>query len=297
MTDFRSIALTAALTFIATICLIASLEEGVRQNYAERWLHRHQQAGLSHHTSGEAMTAPHLDPEIVERAAKACVQVLVEDDDSTTRWEDATEEQRDVLRLFACTALTAALGDHSVIVPRAITPVITKAYIAADPRRRRFAASAKRDWNAMISAAHDKGNEVVQKETPLAKHISGVAEASSPGPTAEDLESWMKASKYLPPILRDFHDQKDCFKAIHEIVAVERHEYAKGVAWTVGQCYVIDIFLWFMARRGYTLQKSRADLPFRDYHDDIRHQNEKRQALSARILAESFASPTPAEGL
>ena len=57
--------------------------------------------------------------------------------------------------------------------------------------------------------------------------------------------------------MRDFHDQKDLFKLIHEKINVEGHDYCKQVNWIAGQCYVIDIFLWFMARRGYTLQRTR----------------------------------------
>jgi len=80
---------------------------------------------------------------------------------------------------------------------------------------------------------------------------------------------WLQSLQYLPPPLRDFHDMKEVFKAMHEIIDVQEHEYARSVDWRTGQCYVIDIFLWFMARRGYTLQRSRAQVPFRDLHKDV----------------------------
>lgn len=85
------------------------------------------------------------------------------------------------------------------------------------------------------------------------------------------LDRWMKAGKYLPVVMRDFHDQKDLFKALHDLVAVEKHSYAGKIDWVTGQCYVIDIFLWWMAKHGYTLQRMRADLPFRDLEADIQH--------------------------
>lgn len=91
-----------------------------------------------------------------------------------------------------------------------------------------------------------------------------------------ELQQWLDSAKYLPPPLRDFHDQKDVFKAMHEIIDVLGHDYAKTVNWRDGQCYVIDIFLWFMARRGYTLQRSRMKLPFRDLDADVSHQETKR---------------------
>jgi hypothetical protein len=91
-----------------------------------------------------------------------------------------------------------------------------------------------------------------------------------------NIDAWLKSGEYLPEPLRDFHDQKDVFKAMHEILNVEGHEYAKPVNWIAGQCYVIDIFLWFMARRGYTLQRTRRRGAFRDLATDVKSQNDKR---------------------
>lgn len=93
------------------------------------------------------------------------------------------------------------------------------------------------------------------------------------------LDEWLKSGDYLPKPLRDFHDQKDVFKAMHEIVNVEGHDYAKSVNWIAGQCYVIDIFLWFMARRGWTLQRSRAKIEFLDLDESIQAQEDKHTSL------------------
>lgn len=90
---------------------------------------------------------------------------------------------------------------------------------------------------------------------------------------------WLDSGEYLPAPLRDFHDQKDLFKAMHEIIDVLGHDYAKSVSWRTGQCYVIDVFLWFMARRGYTLQRCRAQVPFRDLHADVAEARAKRLGL------------------
>lgn len=98
---------------------------------------------------------------------------------------------------------------------------------------------------------------------------------------------WLKTLAYLPPPLRDFHDQKDVFKAMHEIINVQGHEYARSVDWVTGQCYVIDIFLWFMARHGYTLQRSRAQVPFRDLHADVAEVRAKRLGLPLVLDAQS----------
>lgn len=97
-----------------------------------------------------------------------------------------------------------------------------------------------------------------------------------------DMDRWIKSAAYLPPPLRDFHDQKDLFKTIHDTTAVEKHAYAGEIGWMSGQCYVIDIFLWWMAKRGYTLQRSRQKLPFRSLESDVSASiAEQRRTFSA----------------
>ncbi len=98
--------------------------------------------------------------------------------------------------------------------------------------------------------------------------------------------AWLKSLQYLPPPLRDFHDQKEVFKAMHQIINVDGHEYARTVNWVTGQCYVIDIFLWFMARRGYTLQRSRAKVPFRDLQSDLDELRQQRRATPLPAAAQ-----------
>ena len=114
----------------------------------------------------------------------------------------------------------------------------------------------------------------------------------SPFPAKAKPDEWMKSGKYLPRILRDFHDQKDLFKAMHQIVAVDKHEYCKDVGWVQGQCYVIDIFLWFMARRGYTLQRTRQRFDFNDLSSEIETARDVRNRDSARALGLTPIDPT-----
>jgi len=66
----------------------------------------------------------------------------------------------------------------------------------------------------------------------------------------------------LPEILRDFHDQKDIFKGMHR--EYEGSE-SLSIPWITGHIYTIDCFLWFMASRGYPLQKTRKKLKFREF--------------------------------
>jgi len=77
------------------------------------------------------------------------------------------------------------------------------------------------------------------------------------------LKQWLESGEYLPRPIRDFHDQKDLFKNMH-IVYRDSESATKVPNWVNGQIYVIDWFLWYMASRGYTLQKSRKKVEFMD---------------------------------
>jgi hypothetical protein len=99
-----------------------------------------------------------------------------------------------------------------------------------------------------------------------------------------DVDAWLKNGEYLPEVLRDFHDQKDIFKAMHSIVKERTDDTIKRPDWITGQCYVIDVFLWFMARRGYTLQRTKRRGNFRDLEADVKAQNELRDAADAKTI-------------
>lgn len=91
------------------------------------------------------------------------------------------------------------------------------------------------------------------------------------------IDDLMQDGNYLPACLRDFHAQKRIFKRIDEIVQRRREKHAQD--WTIGDTglitwidahvYVIDFFLWYMARRGYTLQRSRQRCEFIDLESDL----------------------------
>jgi hypothetical protein len=97
---------------------------------------------------------------------------------------------------------------------------------------------------------------------------------------------WRKDGKHYPPDFRDFHDQKDLFKLIHIVTNVKSHEYCGDISWVKGQCYVIDIFLWCMARYGYTLQKSRSKLEFEDIQEAINAMKKNDAENFAKILTQ-----------
>lgn len=99
---------------------------------------------------------------------------------------------------------------------------------------------------------------------------------------------WLRSGEYLPAPLRDFHDQKDVFKAIHQLVKVNDNKYIKDVDWITGHCYVIDIFLWWMAKRGYTLQRSRKQVPFRSLADDVAECRRVRDEAHFSALKSAF---------
>ncbi len=68
---------------------------------------------------------------------------------------------------------------------------------------------------------------------------------------------YLEAKNHLPDELKDFHDQKDLFKTIHQLWAKDSKPL-ENVNWVDGQIYTMDFFLWFMALNGYKLQKIKS---------------------------------------
>ena len=85
----------------------------------------------------------------------------------------------------------------------------------------------------------------------------------------------LENKRYLPPVMRDFHDQKDIFKALGRIVQRSKSRNPTDFmiqelpTWMICHIYVIDYFLWFMAKHGYTLQKSRINCEFDDIQETV----------------------------
>lgn len=77
------------------------------------------------------------------------------------------------------------------------------------------------------------------------------------------LRKWLLTGKYLPEFMRDFDNQKNIFRSIDQLYEGNDPGHIKMPNWVSAHCYVIDWFLWFMASRGYTLQKCRAKQEFR----------------------------------
>ena len=113
----------------------------------------------------------------------------------------------------------------------------------------------------------------------------------------EELQAWRARGSYLPDILKDFHDQKEVFKAMHELLNMPSDASPfKIPSWVDGQVYVIDFFLWFMARYGYTLQKSRAKQEFESLPNALEALRKHRNAKFAELLTQSAGNgPTPGQ--
>lgn len=106
-------------------------------------------------------------------------------------------------------------------------------------------------------------------------------------PTEDDTTAWLKSAEYLPQFLRDFHDQKDFFKALDEVAQnsiANGNHYIAEVSWIAAQVYTVDIFLWMAARHGYTLQRSRKRVLFRDVWDWVSGAKARRNVEMASAL-------------
>jgi len=98
---------------------------------------------------------------------------------------------------------------------------------------------------------------------------------------AAELNKWRDDGGHLPDFMRDFHDQKNLFKAIAAIPPPASAFPSTEVSWMQAHVYTIDRFLWFMARHGYVLRKADNKLPF----DDIEKTNAAAKAAADKAIA------------
>jgi len=98
---------------------------------------------------------------------------------------------------------------------------------------------------------------------------------------SDKLAEWLQSGEYMPPEFRDFHNQKDLFKAMHNTI----HNANENGNPRDGHIYVVDTFLWYMARCGWTLQRSRKSVPFRDVDDDIQKCKKESTEAFKRIIS------------
>ncbi len=108
-------------------------------------------------------------------------------------------------------------------------------------------------------------------------------------------ETWIDAERHLPAELRDFHDQKDLFKTIHDNLGASADDMIKDITWPQGQVYVIDVFLWFLAHHGYTLQRSRAKVQFLNLTQTLAAGRQRRADSFASLLGQAAQPEGPPE--
>ena len=107
------------------------------------------------------------------------------------------------------------------------------------------------------------------------------------------LRQWRSEQKHLPEFMRDFHNCKDLFKGIADYIEVDSNHPAKDVNWRQAHCYTIDVFLWFMAEHGFTLQRSRARQNFSGLDALLKTLNDlRRQAFTDAIMGQKIEGDT-----
>lgn len=97
-------------------------------------------------------------------------------------------------------------------------------------------------------------------------------------------DEWLRSGKHLPSVMRDFHFQKDLFKSIYDRACPQEIPLLEQFNWVSAQVFVIDVFLWYMARRGYTLQPVRRVGEYRDLEQDVKEDAARRNTAAAVAL-------------
>lgn len=103
-----------------------------------------------------------------------------------------------------------------------------------------------------------------------------------------DLNTYMNNQENLPDFMKDFHDQKDLFKTMYDQFK-DSHDVLENVNWVDGHQFTIDVFLWWMGRHGYKLQKiKKKGIEFSDPTETIKHFTDKRHGRSTELLKEAL---------
>ena len=101
--------------------------------------------------------------------------------------------------------------------------------------------------------------------------------------------NYVKEGEHLPDFIKDFHNQKDLFKAIYEQWCSKDDKILNEVNWVNAHCFTIDYFLWWMGLHGYKLQKvKKKNVKFFDPIETIKSCNNKRRGKEAEIFANAL---------
>jgi hypothetical protein len=101
----------------------------------------------------------------------------------------------------------------------------------------------------------------------------------------DKIQQYLSDGKYLPDFMKDFHDQKDLFKAIYaQYSEGNNKKLLNDVNWVDAHCFTIDVFLWWMGSHGYKLQKVRnRHIKFYDKNETIKYFTDLRKSVSLNI--------------
>ena len=104
-----------------------------------------------------------------------------------------------------------------------------------------------------------------------------------------DLQNYMNNQENLPDFIKDFHDQKDLFKAIYEQWKDGEHKTLENVSWVDAHVFTIDYFLQWMGLHGYKLQKIRKkDIEFYDIEETIEQARLIRLGKETEMLSKAL---------
>jgi hypothetical protein len=104
------------------------------------------------------------------------------------------------------------------------------------------------------------------------------------------MDSWLSDGRYLPTFMRDFHDQKDLFRYLDGIrersdANAQGAPAMAGVDSRAAHVYTVNVFLWVMAKNGWTLQRARKRFSFGDICESVAASTREHLEQCASILS------------
>lgn len=96
-----------------------------------------------------------------------------------------------------------------------------------------------------------------------------------------NLKTYLAEGNYLPNPLDDFHECKVVFRLIKTFT---QSPLLKEVGWSTAHVYTVDVFLWFLAKHGYTLQVNRKKLEFKSIDSEVYEFERKRRDEMTKLI-------------
>lgn len=104
------------------------------------------------------------------------------------------------------------------------------------------------------------------------------------GHVKRSYRQYRDSNDHLPQCMKDFSDRCEIFDAMKALTDDAGMPEECQLSSMHAHIFTVDVFLWFMARHGYTLQRSRAHVEFDDLDQARQNVRDERLRRLERLI-------------